>query len=254
MENQRPPKNDRLFHFQLDLPDRPASKTEQASNSTIQTKAGSARQKAVKGQTVRSVAAHTKHAAAKQSTAARTASSRTASHNAHRTSAQNSDRTKSVSVIRCRRQKIHFSLIRSQDSFKEISAFSTLIFFPAAIFYMEILEEITGQKFGNSEDTQQLNEENINFDVYKNSLVIWSASMTEPVTVNKVCGQVDILPTLSNLLGLNYDSRLLEGTDIMSDSEGLVIFASRSRKSDKGFYNSYTKEFTPAEGVSMTDS
>lgn len=78
--------------------------------------------------------------------------------------------------------------------------------------------------------------------------------MTEPVTVNKVCGQVDILPTLSNLLGLNYDSRLLEGTDIMSDSEGLVIFASRSWKSDKGFYNSYTGEFTPAEGVSMTDS
>lgn len=121
-------------------------------------------------------------------------------------------------------------------------------------FDLPILEEITGQKFGNSEDTQQLNEENINFDVYKNSLVIWSASMTEPVTVNKVCGQVDILPTLSNLLGLNYDSRLLEGTDIMSDSEGLVIFASRSWKSDKGFYNSYTGEFTPAEGVSMTDS
>lgn len=121
-------------------------------------------------------------------------------------------------------------------------------------FDLPILEELTGQKFGDSEDTKRLDEENINFDVYKNSLIIWSASMTEPVIVDKVCGQVDVLPTVSNLLGLNYDSRLLEGTDILSDSEGLVIFVSRSWKSDKGFYNSYTGEFTPAEGVSMTDA
>ena len=39
----------------------------------------------------------------------------------------------------------------------------------------------------------------------------------------------------------------------MSDSEGLVIFSSRSWKSDKGLYNRYTGEFTPAEGVTMTD-
>lgn len=121
-------------------------------------------------------------------------------------------------------------------------------------FDLPILEELTGQTFGDSEDAKRLNEKNINFDVYKNSLVIWSASMTEPVVVDKVCGQVDILPTVSNLLGLNYDSRLLEGSDIMSDAEGLVVFCSRSWKSDKGFYNSYTGEFTPAKGISMTDA
>lgn len=121
-------------------------------------------------------------------------------------------------------------------------------------FDLPVLEELTGQTFGKSEDTQYLNEENINFDVYKNSLIIWSASMKEPVTVDKVCCQVDILPTVSNLLGLNYDSRLLEGTDILSDSEGLVVFSSKSWKSDKGFYNSYTGEFTLADGVTMSES
>lgn len=119
-------------------------------------------------------------------------------------------------------------------------------------FDLPVLEELTGQKFGNSEDTKRLNEENLNFDVYKNSLIIWSASMTEPIIVDKVCGQVDVLPTVSNLLGLNYDSRLIAGQDILSDSEGLVIFCSRSWKSDKGFYNSYTGEFTPAAGVNMS--
>ena len=70
--------------------------------------------------------------------------------------------------------------------------------------------------------------------------------------MDKVVGQVDILPTVSNLLGLEYDSRMLDGSDALSDSEGLVIFTSRCWKSDRGFYNRFTGEFTPAEGVSMT--
>ncbi|MCF2661078.1 LTA synthase family protein [Pseudoflavonifractor phocaeensis] len=119
-------------------------------------------------------------------------------------------------------------------------------------FNVDTLEELSGQKFGSSEDMEALKESNIDFDVYKNSLILWTASMEEPVVVNKVCCQVDILPTLSNLLGLEYDSRMLDGSDILSDSEGLVVFTSRCWKSDKGFYNRFTGEFTPAEGVDMT--
>ena len=78
--------------------------------------------------------------------------------------------------------------------------------------------------------------------------------MTETKQIDKVCCQVDILPTVSNLLGLEYDSRMLGGTDILSSSEGLVVFASKSWRSDKGFYNSFTKKFTPNEGVNMSSS
>ena len=125
---------------------------------------------------------------------------------------------------------------------------------PDHIPYFDVatLEELTGQTFGSSKDLEYLKEGNINFDVYKNTLILWSASMEEPVQVDKVCCQVDILPTLSNLLGLEYDSRMLAGSDVLSDNEGLVVFTSRSWKSDKGFYNRYTQEFTPAEGITMT--
>ncbi|MCI9156825.1 MAG: LTA synthase family protein [Lawsonibacter sp.] len=125
---------------------------------------------------------------------------------------------------------------------------------PDHIPYFDVatLEELAGQKFGSSDDLEYLKEGSIDFDVYKSALIMWSASMEEPVTVNKVVGQVDILPTLSNLLGLEYDSRMLAGTDALSDSEGLVIFSSRCWKSDRGFYNRYTGEFTPAEGAAMT--
>lgn len=120
-------------------------------------------------------------------------------------------------------------------------------------FDVEVLEELTGEEFGSSEDTEYIIESRLNFEIYKNSLIIWTAGMTETVEIDKVCGQVDILPTVSNLLGLTYDSRLLTGTDILSDSPGLVIFSSRSWKSDYGFYNSHTNTFTPARGVTMTD-
>ena len=125
---------------------------------------------------------------------------------------------------------------------------------PDHIPYFDIatLEELTGKKFGSSEDMEHLNEKNIDFDVYKSSLIMWAGSMTEPIHVDKVCGQVDILPTVSNLLGLEYDSRMLAGSDILSDSDGLVIFTSRCWKSDKGFYNRFTQTFTPASGVTMT--
>ncbi|MFB2010198.1 Lipoteichoic acid synthase 2 [uncultured Flavonifractor sp.] len=125
---------------------------------------------------------------------------------------------------------------------------------PDHIPYFDVatLEELAGESFGSSEDLEYLKEGNINFDVYRNSLILWSASMEEPVEVDKVCCQVDILPTVSNLLGLEYDSRMLDGSDILSDNEGLVVFSSKCWRSDRGFYDRYTSTFTPAAGVSMT--
>lgn len=120
-------------------------------------------------------------------------------------------------------------------------------------FNVDTLEELAGKKFGSSADLEYLHEENIDFDIYKSSLIMWTPSIEEPVVIDKVCGMVDILPTVSNLLGLEYDSRMLAGRDILSDSEGLVVFSSKCWKSDKGFYNRYDSEFIPAEGVTMTD-
>ena len=56
-----------------------------------------------------------------------------------------------------------------------------------------------------------------------------------------------------NLLGEEYDSRLLMGSDILSDSPGLVVFVNRSWITDYGRYNSVTGVFTPNEGVTVPD-
>lgn len=88
-----------------------------------------------------------------------------------------------------------------------------------------------------------------NFELYRNGLIIWSSSMESPIKVTKPCSSIDILPTVSNLFGLEYDSRLMMGKDILSDSEGLVILncltsGSWSWITDKGSYCSWTKKFT----------
>ena len=84
-----------------------------------------------------------------------------------------------------------------------------------------------------------------NFELYESSLIIWNAGMAaEPVVVDKYCSSLDIIPTLSNLFGLEYDSRLLMGRDILSDSEPLVIFYNKSWITDKAMYDSRTGKAT----------
>ncbi len=116
---------------------------------------------------------------------------------------------------------------------------------------LDILEELSGKSF-HTESLEDLDEETIDTDVYRNTWILWSAGMEGPVEVDKPCSQVDILPTLSNLLGLDYDSRMLAGTDVLSSSDPIVIFYSNSWLTEKGMYNRYTGTFEPAKGVTMS--
>lgn len=80
------------------------------------------------------------------------------------------------------------------------------------------------------------------FENYHTSLIIYNPTI-EKTEVNKVVSGIDILPTVLNLFGMDYDSRLLMGKDIFSETEGLAILSDRSWVSDKGKYNSVSKEF-----------
>ncbi len=85
------------------------------------------------------------------------------------------------------------------------------------------------------------------FEIYRSPLIIWSADMqNEPVIIEKNCSSLDVLPTLLNLFGVEYDSRLLMGRDILSDSDGLAVFSNGSFITDLGSYNARTDEWTPS--------
>ena len=93
------------------------------------------------------------------------------------------------------------------------------------------------------------------FGKYKNAFILWSPSMEEPINVDDPMCTVDILPTLLNLWGFEYDSRLLVGKDIFSDVPHVAILSNGSFITDKIRYNSSTGEVTYlTEEESVSDS
>ena len=82
------------------------------------------------------------------------------------------------------------------------------------------------------------------FEWYQNTLIIYSPSMEEHVEVSKYCSSLDILPTVLNLMGLPYDSRMMVGQDILSDSPALIVFNDRSFITDYCMYNANNGEVT----------
>lgn len=81
-----------------------------------------------------------------------------------------------------------------------------------------------------------------NFEVYRNHFILWNPGMEKSIIIDEPSSSLDILPTLSNLFDLTYDSRLMMGRDILSDSEPLVILSNRSFITDKVMYNSASGE------------
>lgn len=86
-----------------------------------------------------------------------------------------------------------------------------------------------------------------NFELYKGIFILWSKGMNS-VIVDKPCASMDILPTISNLMGVEYDSRLLMGRDILSDAAPLVVFSNWSWITDKASYNSKDRKLVLTEG------
>ena len=58
---------------------------------------------------------------------------------------------------------------------------------------------------------------------YRNAFLCWTGGLEEPIVVEDYCSTHDILPTLLNLFGLPYDSRLLTGVDILSSGTHAAI-------------------------------
>ena len=104
-------------------------------------------------------------------------------------------------------------------------------------------EDIIGEYIGRKIDSIELQ---------KNKLILWNSQM-ETIEINKTCSSIDIMPTLLNLFGFEYDSRLFAGRDMLSDSPSLVMFSNKSFITDYVIYNSSTKKVTLRTDVEVSD-
>lgn len=88
-------------------------------------------------------------------------------------------------------------------------------------------------------------------EVNKSNFIIWNSEMEEPIIVDKLGSQIDVLPTLLNLFGIEYDSRLIVGKDILSDTGCVAIFSNYSWVSDYGTYFANKRQFVPKAGKTL---
>ncbi len=80
-----------------------------------------------------------------------------------------------------------------------------------------------------------------------NRLILWCGMLEDmdPIVVDTPTSSLDILPTLSNLFGTEFDSRLMPGRDVFSDAPALVYNMLYDWKTEYGTYISSTNTFTP---------
>lgn len=80
------------------------------------------------------------------------------------------------------------------------------------------------------------------FSKYKSTLIFWVGGLEKNIVVDEYCCNVDVLPTILNLWGFEYDSRLLAGTDVFSDGTHAAVLVDKSFLTDKVWFNASTGE------------
>lgn len=78
------------------------------------------------------------------------------------------------------------------------------------------------------------------FTKFKSTLIFWVGGLQENIVVEDYCCNADILPTILNLWGLEYDSRMLAGNDVFSDGTHVAVLSDRSFVTDKVRFSSRT--------------
>ncbi len=94
------------------------------------------------------------------------------------------------------------------------------------------------------------------FERYRSTCMMWFNGLAEPIVCDTPCCNVDILPTILNLMNIEYDSRLISGTDIFSDSLHAAMLYNKNFITDKVKYNAADGKaewLVDTEGISEED-
>ena len=85
------------------------------------------------------------------------------------------------------------------------------------------------------------------FEKYRNSFICYVPGLSENIVVDEYCSTADILPTLLNLFGVDYDSRLLAGTDVLSGGVHVAVLSDNSFITKTFRYDASTETVIPAD-------
>lgn len=100
-----------------------------------------------------------------------------------------------------------------------------------------------GLKIDEINEISKINR-NDKFELFHTTLIIYNTEIKR-TEIDKYASSIDILPTIYNLFGVEFDSRLLMGKDLLNENDGLVMLSDRSWINENGSYDSITGIFTP---------
>ena len=82
----------------------------------------------------------------------------------------------------------------------------------------------------------------------------------KPIVVDTPVAAYDIVPTLANLFGLEYESKVITGTDVFSSKENIAIINTLTGsggnwnwKTIQGSYYSVTRKFVKSDNCTLED-
>lgn len=115
----------------------------------------------------------------------------------------------------------------------------------APLGQLPYLSELYGYEVGNI------------FQRDHNRPIIWCGSLArrkEPIVVDDPTMSIDLLPTLCNLFGLEWDSRLLPGRDVLAPgTEGIAFNLNYDWRTSLGTYWAGSGTFEPTEGAEVPE-
>lgn len=178
----------------------------------------------------------------------------------NRSEVENLDYSTTVKAYIAANLELEHALAYLVDELEKAGIADDTVIAICADHYPYALEK--GESWGNSEDYLG---ELYGYPATNNALrdhnafILWSGCLENEcsdfqTTISSPAYSLDILPTLCNLFGVEYDSRLLVGRDVFSDEEALVIWPDYNWKTDRGYYDYTRGQFFPAEGEESADS
>lgn len=106
-----------------------------------------------------------------------------------------------------------------------------------------------GASLGNMPNLSELYGFKVNsyLERDKNSCILWSGCLEkmDPIVISAPTSSYDLLPTLCNLFGLEFDSRLYVGRDVLSDAEAIIFDGGYDFKTELGTYYASKNKFVP---------
>lgn len=107
--------------------------------------------------------------------------------------------------------------------------------------------DVMTEDIKDENDPTFVNLDDYYYDLLKNTpFIIWSSDLDLKREVTDIMGMWDVLPTVANMFGLEYNYAL--GNDVFSNNEKIVVFPNGNILTNKVFYSNLQDEY-----IIMTD-